>query len=95
MKKTMLFVLSLMLLAVFTVGCSSDNAAVNESATDAPEATIEAALDTAEDGNVTDDGTTDENAEDETLGDDLEEAADTDDTAVIETTETPDENTED
>lgn len=93
MKKTMLFVLSLMLLTVFTVGCSSDDTVVNETATDAPEVTMEAAVDTTDDGNVTEDGTTD-NATDETLGEDMDEAAGADDTTVIETTDAPTENTE-
>ncbi len=93
MKKTMLFVLSLMLLTVFAVGCSSDDPAVTDTATNAPEATMEASVETTDDGNVTEDGTTDD-ATDETLGEDLDEAAGADDTTVIETTEAPAENTE-
>lgn len=93
MKKTMLFVLSLMLLTVFAVGCSTNDATVTDTATDAPEVTVEAAEDTADDGNVTEDGTTDGGADD-TLGEDLDEAAGADDTTIIETTEAPAENTE-
>ena len=93
MKKTMLFVLSLMLLTVFAVGCSTNDTTVTDTATDAPAVTVEAAEDTADDGNVTEDGTTD-GGTDDTLGEDLDEAAGADDTTIIETTEAPAENTE-
>lgn len=92
MKKTMLFVLSLMLLTAFAVGCSSEDTVFTDAATDAPEATMETNADTADDAAA--DGDVD-NVDDETLSEDLDEAAGSDDTAVIETTEVPDETAED
>ena len=75
MKKNLVFALSLMLLAVFAVGCSmggDDNVTV--SPTVAANPTVE-----TNDGNVTDDATTDEanDMASDTLMDDVDETIDT------------------
>jgi len=70
MKKTLVFALSLMLVAVFAVGCSmGGNDTVTVSPTAAP--TVE-----TNDGNVTDDATTDQanDAASDNIMDDMSEA---------------------
>lgn len=70
MKKTLVFALALMLVAMFAVGCSTDgNDTVTVSPTAAP--TVE-----TDDGNVTDDATTDKanDAASNNIMDDMSEA---------------------
>ena len=85
MKKTLVFALSLMLVAVFAVGCTTDD---GKDVTVTP--TVAATVET-DNGNVTDDAVTDEanDAASDNIMDDMTEAVEGEATAepVVEATE--------
>ena len=72
MKKTIAFALSLMLVAMFAVGCSTDD---EKTVTVSPTVSAAATVET-DNGNVTDDATTDEanDAASDNIMDDMEDA---------------------
>lgn len=88
MKKSLFLVLSLVMVAAFAVGCSSDDNSVTEATmapimeataeatVEAPAATAEATMEAPDDVEATDDSTVTEEATAETIPDETENTGD-------------------